>query len=73
MTFLATHVTDPLEAAADVYAEATIPGYRFPSPARVPDKTRLRALEDAVVAFHDAVVTIAAEAEGIDRITRAKP
>ena len=73
MTGLGTKITDLLEASADVYAEAAIGGHRFPSPARAADKSRLRALEDAVVALHDAVVKLAAEVERIDKVACAKP
>jgi hypothetical protein len=72
MTFVGGDITNPLEASADIYAEATVAGYRFPSSARAPDKSRVRALEDAVVALHAAVVKLAAEVERIDGKARAK-
>jgi hypothetical protein len=70
MTFRGTDITSALETTAEVYAEAVVAGHRLPSPARVQDKLRLRALEDAVVALHDAVVKLAAEVERIDGIPR---
>ena len=72
MKFSRADVTDPLEATPEITAGATVAGYRFPSPARAPEKSQLLALEDAVIALHDAGVKLAAAVERIDGTARAK-